>query len=419
MSHSISLPYTRHGLSFSDRVGGRMSVVASASRAIPRGFVMRHAMAQLIMWSAFYYLLPAILPHMLAGTGWSSVVVSGAFTAVFLFWAVLSPVAGAIIDRGYGAVAMRLAGGLGALLLLIFSVVQSQTLALGILVVLGLPMAMTLYDPCFSLMITRFGAGQSSRRAITVVTLVAGLATLLTFPLVAWLASAGMDWRWIVRVFAVLVCIAVLIMPADGGARSVAPRPDGVLAHSGGKSRAVAIGMAFALVMLGHALLLFQLPLQLAKLTDGDAALMLPMVLGPAQIFGRLVWGALLGRMALDRAAIVLFGFMILPPLMLFMTSGLTVALIALIIQGAGFGVQTVIRPMLSAQWLPETGFAQQLGLIAMIGLLFMALAPVLGAWVATASGVTGLVAMVLAVDLAGLALLLGLVVTARKEAWV
>lgn len=418
MSQSISLPSQRHGLSFWDRVGGRMSVADTASMAIPRGFVMRHAVAQLLMWSAFYYLLPAILPHMLAGTGWSGVVVSGALTAVFLFWAVLSPVAGAIIDRGYGAIAMRLAGGLGAALLLIFSVVQSQALALGILVVLGLPMAMTLYDPCFSLMIARFGAGQSSRRAITVVTLVAGLATLLTFPLVAWLASAGLDWRWIVRVFAVLVCIAVVIMPADDGAQAIARGANRSVTSAGGMSRAAVIGTAFALVMLGHALLLFQLPLQLAKLTDGDAALMLPMVLGPAQIFGRLVWGALLGRMALDRAAIVLFGFMILPPLMLFMTSGLTVALIALIIQGAGFGVQTVIRPMLSAQWLPETGFAQQLGLIAMIGLLFMALAPVLGAWVAAASGVTGLVAMVLAVDLAGLALLLGLVVAARREAW-
>ena len=418
MSQRFQLPSRRHGLPFMDRGDVRVSVGTISTGDHARNFVLRHAVAQLLMWSAFYYLLPAILPHMLASTNWSGVVASGAFTVVFLLWAAMSPLAGVIIDRGHGAIAIRLAGGLGALLLMVFSVVQGQFAALGVLVMLGIPMAMTLYDPCFSLMIARFGTGQTSGRAITVITLVAGLATLFTFPLVAWLASMGMDWRWIVRVFAVFVCVAVFIMPGAGGVQSVERRAEASTEPVNGMSRALAIGLAFAMVMLGHALLLFQLPLQLAKLDSGDAALLLPMVLGPAQIVGRLVWSSLLGHMSLERAAVVMFCLLTVPPFLLFVKLGLTVALIALIIQGAAYGVQTVIRPMLSARWLTKTGFAQQLGLIAMVGLLLMAVAPLLGAWVTTASGVTGLITLVFAIDLAGLALLLALVITARTKEW-
>jgi len=36
-----------------------------ASAAQDRGYVVRHALAQLLFWSAFYYLLPAVLRQVL------------------------------------------------------------------------------------------------------------------------------------------------------------------------------------------------------------------------------------------------------------------------------------------------------------------------------------------------------------------
>ncbi|MSU91216.1 MFS transporter [Rhodobacteraceae bacterium 2CG4] len=380
-----------------------------------RGFVARHALAQLLLWSAFYYLLPAILPRLLAETGWSAVTVSAAMTAGFVLWALLSPLAGHVVDRGRAAQAMRLAGVLGAGLLLAAALAQDMRVAGAALVLLGGPMAMTLYDPCFSVMIRRYGAG--ARGAITAVTLVAGFATLLTFPLVAVLDAAGAGWRGTMILFAAAALLGVALLPREAAAarRTAQPQPQPPVAGTG---RAVALGTAFALIMFGHALLLFQLPVQLMRATGEDAALLLPMVLGPAQIAGRLAWEAARSRLRLERAAPGLFALMLLPPVLLLLVDGLAAALAALVIQGAGYGVHTILRPLLAAHWLPAAGFARRLGVIAMIGLLMMAVAPLAGAWIAAGYGFGGLLGLVLLADLAGLTLLLGLVAAARRGAW-
>lgn len=224
-----------------------------------RRFVARHAVAQLILWSGLYYLLPALLPAMLASTGWSEIAVSASVTAGFLLWAVLCPFAGNLVDRGNFGVTMRAAGAVGAVLLLVAATTQSWMVACAALLLLGGPMAMTLYDPCFSVMIRRFGPGPVSRRAITSVTLVAGFATLVTFPTVAWMLAAGLSWRWIMGLFAAAVLAAVLILPREtddvpSPARTI--RAPGI--SVGKRGRTLAIGVAFALIMFGHALLLFQ-----------------------------------------------------------------------------------------------------------------------------------------------------------------
>ncbi|WP_323764484.1 MFS transporter [Marinovum sp.] len=381
-----------------------------------RGYVLRHALAQLLLWSGFYYLLPAVLPHMLAETGWSDVQLSAAMSAGFLIWALLCPLAGSVIDRGWGPRAMRLAGLAGAGLLLVAATGQSLWLVGAALVLLGAPMAMTLYDPCFSLMIRRFGP--AARRPITTVTLIAGLATLLTFPLVAGLSAAGLGWRGIFAAFAGLALVAVLLLPSEPAGGAVAPAsvaPEGPAPGA----RTLVFGLAFALLIFGHAALLFQLPAQLASTRGLDNALLLPMVLGPAQIAGRLLWERLQRGFGLERAALGLFTVMLLPPLLLLDPgAGLWLVLLALLVQGGCYGVHTILRPLLAAHWLPRAGFARRLGSIAMIGLLLMALAPAAAAWVTAALGLPGLLALVFLADLVGLALLAGLVMRARQEGW-
>jgi len=381
-----------------------------------RRFVARHAVAQLILWSGFYYLMPALLPAMLADTGWSAITVSGAITAGFLLWAMLCPLAGNMVDRGNFGVAMRVAGAVGAALLLTAASTHSMAVACASLLLLGGPMAMTLYDPCFSVMIRRFGPGVQSRRAITSVTLVAGFATLVTFPAVAWMIAAGVGWRWVMALFAGMVLAAVLILPRDADDIPVPAKAANAAEGCTGKGRrTLAIGIAFALIMFGHALLLFQLPAQLVRAGGDATALMLPMVLGPAQIAGRLAWQAAQTMLRLEAAAIGLFGLMCLPPMILLLGDGMSVVLVALVVQGAGYGVHTILRPVLSAEWLPEAGFSRRLGVIAMTGLLMMAVAPLVGAWAAAAFGFAALLALVLLADLAGLMVLIVLAVRTRR----
>lgn len=381
-----------------------------------RIFVLRHAVAQLLFWSSFYYLMPALLPHLLAQSGWSDVAVSGAMSSGVLVWAVLCPFAGGVVDRGGAERAMRLAGICGAVLLLLAAWAQTFWLLAVALVLLGGPMAMTLYDPCFSLMIRRFGP--EARRPITLITLIAGFATLLIFPLVSALAAAGLGWRWIVVIFAVIALLATAILPSgpqgDENLQATACAPPG----KEQRARTIAFGMAFALMMFGHAALLFQLPAQLVEARGLSGALMLPMVLGPAQVAGRLMWERVQGRLHSEPAALVLFTAMLLPPLLLFLGGGMGMALLALVIQGGCYGVLTILRPLLGARWLPGAGFARRLGVVAMIGLLMMGVAPTVAAWVTSGFGLVGLLVLVLLADGAGLALLAGFMRRARREEW-
>lgn len=385
----------------------------SVDRTRPeRAFVLRHAVAQLLFWSAFYYLLPAVLPHLLAGTGWSDVAVSGAVSGGFLMWAILCPLAGTVVDQGRAGQAMRLAGLLGAGLLLIAAWSESIWIVCGALVLLGAPMAMTLYDPCFSVMLRRYGT--EARRPITTVTLIAGFATLLTFPLVAGLVEAGLDWRRMLVIFAGLAVVAVIILPPDSGvprSRHIRSEPAAM-----GNTPTIAIGVAFGLIMFGHAVLLFQLPAHLLETSGQSFALALPMILGPAQIAGRLAWEGVQGRFRLENAALGLFALILIPPLVLALGGGLMLAMVALVVQGACYGVHTILRPLLAAHWLPQIGIAQRLGVIAMIGLLMIAMAPAAGAWVAGAFGFGGLLGLVLIADLAGLATLARLVLRTRRR---
>ena len=381
-----------------------------------RGFVARHAIAQLLLWSSFYYLLPAILPLMAEETGWSAVALSVAISAGFFLWAILSPVAGHVVDRGRATVSMRLAAVLGAGLLTVAATASHIWIASGALVLLGAAMAMTLYDPCFSVMVRRYGA--KAGQAITTVTLIAGFATLLTFPAVAALGALELGWRGTLVVFALAALLGGAILPRDETSSPRFSKP-ALSPAASGTGRVLMIGVAFALIMFGHGLLLFQLPAQLLREGSQEQILMLPMVLGPAQIAGRLVWElALQTRVQLETAALGLFALMLLPPLILFLDASPVFALGALLLQGAGYGVHTILRPLLAAQWLPAEGFARRLGVIAMIGLLMMAAAPTAGAWIAAEHGFAGVLTLVMTACLAGLGVLLGLVATSKQRGW-
>lgn len=366
---------------------------AFAETVDDRHFVRRHAVAQLLFWSGFYYIFPALLGRIAQSSGWSPIGLSGALTVAFLVWAALSPLAGCGIDRGLGGSLMRGGGLLGAGLLLLLSVTRSELVAYSCLALLGLPMAMTLYDPCFALMLRRFGSRPEAARAITTVTLVAGFATLLTFPVVAGLLVANIDWRTIMALFALAVVLAVFILPKTSPAEDRQDRVAEIATTQTGP-RLLAVAIAFALVNFAHTVLLFQVPVLLVETWPEGTAVLLPMILGPAQVAGRLLWGRLQGRLPLGRSVFWLFSALLIPPAMLATGAGIPmVVLVALCLQGAGYGIQTIVRPLLVVNWLPGNVGAK-LGLVAMVGLILMALGPIAGITASELGGATAVMAL-------------------------
>lgn len=360
--------------------------------------VARHGEAQLLLWSAFYYLLPALLPH-LVESGADVGGLSAAITAAVLVWAVLTPLAGRLVDRGHGLAMMRCGGVLGALLLVAMPIVPAAFLPI-LIAALGVAMAATLYDPCFAILLRTPYIAASS--AITKVTLIAGLATLVTYPAVMLISSAW-PWQGVALSFAAVALLGVVAIPDLGAGQPVVTQPERGGVSAGGVLEVALVAVPFGLAMFSHAALLFLLPLALLRLDGGNGwALYLPTVLGPAQIVGRLLWRRYAPAANPKAAACVLFVLLLLPPLLLLAVQAHWVGvLLALLLQGGLYGVHTVLRPLVAAAVWPRDRLGQAIGTIAMIGLLMMAAGPALGGWMWQSVGYDGLIIMLLAVNAA------------------
>ncbi|MDF1775529.1 MAG: MFS transporter [Rhizobiaceae bacterium] len=390
---------------------------SAASQMASSGFsayVRRHSAGQLLLWSSFYYVLPALSAVIVTQTGWPVLHVSTTYTIAILVWAFFAPAVGAGVDSGHGRLIMRSGAIVGVVILLAVSQSTNMWVFSGLIIALGIPMAATLYDPCFTLLMRSMG--RNADRAIANVTLIAGMATLLTFPAALWL-SAHLPWREVLIVFAGLAGVGAMLLPAEPASQTAPQdrpqdRPKGRSYREIITPGSALIALSFGLVMFGHAILLFLLPFILAQMASVQAGLqdwviLAPAVLGPAQIAGRLLWGAYGYRLGARRATPFVFALVCLPPLILAVAPSAPGAIFtALILQGGCFGVQTILRPMIARDHLPAARLGQGLGAIAMVGIIMMALGPASGGMVLASFGHSGLMIAILTADLVALGLI-------------
>jgi hypothetical protein len=88
-------------------------------------------------------------------------------------------------------------------------------------VVLGLAMALVLYDPAFAVIAKLFQP--SPRRALTILTLFGGLAAIIFTPLTQWLVHS-LDWRGALVALAIIAAFTTVLPHAAflrGGGRTV------------------------------------------------------------------------------------------------------------------------------------------------------------------------------------------------------
>ena len=336
------------------------------------------------MWAAMYYGFPALLPAWERELGWSKAELSFAFTLSLVVSASLVPVAGRLIDRGHARTVF--AGGtvLGAVLLALLSIVTELWQFICIWIGLGVAMSGTLYEACFAVLVR--STGDRARRAITIVSIVAGLAGTVAFPSAHLLAGA-FGWRGAVLVFAAVVggVAAPLVWSAcrraEVQATVHAPEPSA----SAGQALAVTrspvfwlLAMAIFLAALDHGMLISHvLPILDDRGIDTGLAVLAASCIGPMQVAGRLV------LMASDRFASTVvastgcFAMMAMAGICL-LQAGATPALLAgfVVLQGAGIGVASVMRPVVTAELLGRRNFGVVSGLIGLMHMGGYALGP-------------------------------------------
>lgn len=384
---------------------------ADADRSAWRRTIGFLAIAETLVWAGTYYLFPALLLHFERDLGWPKTELALAFTLALVLAAAAAPTAGRIIDRGHGRVLLTGSTCAAALLLLALAEVETRAGFYAVWLGLGLVMAGCLYEPCFAYL-TRM-LGTEARRAITIITLVAGFAGTVSFP-VANAVAGAFGWRASALTFAVLIgAIAAPLMwfSGPGDATPAAARVSGPDRARPAPLRSPVFWLlagAFTSIALTHGILITHLlPLLAERGIEAGLAVLAVSLIGPMQVAGRLGMLAIERHVRIGTICALSFLFMITGVLTL-SGAGAAIALVllAIVLQGTGYGVTSITRPALTASYLGRTGFGVTSGMLATAFWGATAAAPTLAALIWAGGGydlVLGVCAGALALGFASL----------------
>ena len=148
--------------------------------------------AQTLSWASSYY-LPAVLAEPMArDLGVDRPFVFAAFSLALIVSAVMGPWSGRQIDRHGGRPVLMATNIVFALGLAGLGLAQGPVGLLAAWFVIGVGMGSGLYEAAFATLVRLYG--HDSRNSITGITLIAGFASTVGWPLSAWLES-HYGWR--------------------------------------------------------------------------------------------------------------------------------------------------------------------------------------------------------------------------------
>ncbi|MGL4637884.1 MAG: MFS transporter [Beijerinckiaceae bacterium] len=157
-----------------------------------RGIVAALGTTQTIAWASTYY-LPAILANSIAkDMGVSPVLVFTAFSLSLIVLALVGPLGGRLIDRHGGREVLLASNAIFVAGLLLLAASNHIAVVFVAWVVIGLGMGIGLYESAFATLAVYYG--KEARRSITGITLIAGFASTVGWPLTA-LMEAQYGWR--------------------------------------------------------------------------------------------------------------------------------------------------------------------------------------------------------------------------------
>ena len=348
-------------------------------RSSPRlGLTLTLGSAQTLAWASSYY-LPAILAVPMAreleiSSSW----VFAAFSVALLLTAMLGPSVGRLIDQQGGRGVLMASNAVLAFGLVIMALSQGVLSLMLAWLITGVGMAMGLYDAAFATLGRLLG--RSARSSITGVTLLAGFASTIGWPLTALLENE-FGWRVACGAWAILHIVIGLPLNAR------LPKTGDSVNHSNDEKSApsperprlamVLLAYVFAAGWFVSTAMAAHLPRLLQETgVSLSVAVAAAALVGPAQVAARLGEFALLRHLHPLVAARVATT---LHPLgaALLATVGMPAAGFALL-HGAGNGMMTIASGTLPLALFGPKGFGQRQGLIIAPARAAQAFAPLL-----------------------------------------
>ena len=322
---------------------------------------------QTIAWASSYY-MPAILGAPIAAAlHLPRSVFFGLFSGALLLSAVIGPSVGRLIDRHGGRVLLATSNLVIAFGLVILAAAHGIVGLVIAWAVLGIGIGMGLYDPAFAALTWLYG--REARSSITGITLIAGFASTIGWPLSAvFLDEFG--WRAACLIWAGLnILLAAplnwLTIPRDGAPATQARAATELPVGEPPRAAMPILALFFAATWFVQGAMAAHLPgLLQAAGASSAAAIAAAALVGPAQVGARLVEFGLLrsfhpitsARLAsvlhpIGVAFITLFG---VPGIVAFA-----------LLHGAGNGMITIVKGTLPLALFGPEGYGRRSGLLS------------------------------------------------------
>jgi MFS family permease len=382
----------------------------------PPAMIWALGLTQIVGYGTLYYSFPILAPAIAADFAVPEHLAFAALSAALFFGSLFAPLAGRLADRHGAGRVMTAGSAVAALALAACALAPGRASFVVALLAMEFAACFVLYSTAFVAIVQAGAAG--AQRSITLLTLIAGFASTLFWPLTSAL-HASLTWREVYLVFAGMNL--ALCLPVHGWIaglarrRSLAAQPahTDTDAGAGAATPADGLGLApvrlrtvFLLMFAGFAfagfvqaaILLHLVPL-LTGMGLGTAGILVSTFFGPAQVASRLVNMVFGGRLRQSWLA-VLSG--------LFLTSGVVLLAlaapnvpgiaVAVILFGLGSGLFSIVGGTLPLEVFGRARYGAHVGWMSAARQVSTAIAPFAFALVAaSASSMTALVMVAVA----------------------
>lgn len=358
------------------------------SKPVPAAAVWALGITQVVGYGSLYYAFSVLAPGIATSFGWSTEWIYGALTFALLIGGLAAPWTGRMLDRFGAARAMTAGSLLVSLFLLLMAL--APTGPVFVLALTGMEVASTLvlYAAAFAVLVQIGGHG--AQASITHLTLIAGFASTLFWPLTA-LLDGQLGWRGSYLVFAGLNL--VLCLPLHFWlSRLCKDRELPGQAHPDQRPLDLPpphpqrAKLLFALVLAGFALqglILAAVTLQMVPLLQaldlGLQALLISSIFGPAQVLARLINMVFGGRLRATSLAVIAAASL---PLALFTLSisapAIAGAIAFALLFGLGSGLTSIVSGSLPLQLFGRLDYGARQGQISAARQVAAAAAPFL-----------------------------------------
>jgi predicted MFS family arabinose efflux permease len=320
---------------------------------------------QTLAWASSYYLPAVLADEMSRDLGLSTNWIFGIFSASLVLTAVMGPKVGRTIDAWGGNGVLAASNLLFAAGLFLLQLAHSLPMFAAAWMVLAIGMGLGLYDSAFATLGRLYGT--DARGAITGITLLAGFASTIGWPLSAWGAST-IGWRETCLAWAAVHLFIALPMNWF-----LLPRPKAATTvERAAASKAIPIdrpmillAFAFAAAWIVTAGMAAHFP-RIIEATGASPAQAIAagMLIGPAQVAARLLEAGPLARFhPLVSARLATLTHPVGAAVILLAGGGVASSVFA-ILHGSGNGILTIARGTVPLALYGPENYGYRLGIL-------------------------------------------------------